>query len=682
MRTRGNGAICLIIYCMCSASLVQASTPPLHQNFAKADENEIALVSHLQNIKLLSDQALYYSYSANASITFNESTSLLYNNEFLNKSMEIDAQLKNTFPYAIDTITELYEHMENYGYLIDDYILLKHLVDNISFIIENHSSMIFFFDQLTNMTQNKTVDRQQIVESIPLGYVSLFNCERALKNIDHMLPAFSPSFSIITLQEYRELFTSLCNRYQTYFQQFLGEFPSSESRLFLFVNESNIYMGEQIFAIGYFLSNNTFIANQQISIVFNDQRMENVVTAEDGTFYTNISFSQAIAPGLHSLWSETTYQENIIKSDLISMSISLIPTFISFNLTQSDFYPGEPIVIRGNLTTLGNGGLRENITILYEDHTKILQTNKTGQFTGILPGINQCGNYSIQVKSLLSYRFMPSESTVANFSINYPTVLSLNVNILEATQGDLVYVFGRLSNYTSNESISDQEIILTVTKRVIATLKTNETGWYNFTWDTTDQAAGMLNISALFHSKNGILRSSYTQTPPILLKASFFASIVTPILLFLNQFLIPLILLVSLISLLFLFKRYHKEYGSQEMEPLLPSSPSHVKQLFFIRSQVDTLKEQYKTTTNLNQKIICGYRLFIHRLIDQGVPITKAHTHLEIKQVIKQQGYPQDSVESLTTAYEQARYAPYTAEEKDMIIFDDTLKKLIHFGRG
>lgn len=73
--------------------------------------------------------------------------------------------------------------------------------------------------------------------------------------------------------------------------------------------------------------------------------------------------------------------------------------------------------------------------------------------------------------------------------------------------------------------------------------------------------------------------------------------------------------------------------------------------------------------------------MLLRHLATKGIQLDKSKTHLDIQQVMHNLGMPKDSIGSVTITFEQARYAPYIAQEEDAIVFDTEVFNLIAGGK-
>ncbi|MFH1013721.1 MAG: DUF4129 domain-containing protein [Thermoplasmatota archaeon] len=687
MWSRGAGAISIVFILITAGTLVQAASPLVHRNFSEADEDLFAILSYLIDTKRLSEETLYHSCLANGTVSFIDAISLWYDRDHLNTSLEKRTQLEQKLSYSFQDVNELYEYADSYRYLKDFLIPIKHLVSNVTMMTTNHAKILSCFETLVNMSQNDIWNQQSIAETVKEGYGSLFQCENSNDYIKQLLPAISSIFSTSTLELYSSTFTDLLQRYREYFGQFLTSFPSLAPTLVLYVEHSEIYIGDILKTSGYFIANNSFIQHQNIRLFFNEAYITDITTTSEGNFFKQISLGVSPLPGIYDLYAETYYQGEIIRSNTIRITITLIPTSITLRLSRSAYQPNETIVASGYFNTETSTDLKQTLTIQYANRNQIIQTNNTGGYTCELYGIPTCGQYSATVFFTSKDFYASSISNEVSFAINYPTSLTIQAHTTKGNIGDSFYFSGRLNNKTNNQPIIGKTITLILPQTPIISVLTNDTGWYHYTWNTTNVSSGNTRVTAQFNSDDITLRSSSSDLS-IMLYSNVIASLFQPFISTDNtmMFLFIFFIIIALFSfLLYIIRKNQRKYIYQptEEQPVEhhKSFPYFLKHPSTVVSQTKQATPQSLTVLALNKKIIHGYKMLLRHLATKGIQLDKSKTHLDIQQVMHNLGMPKDSTGSVTITFEQARYAPYIAQEEDAIVFDTEVFNLIAGGK-
>ena len=686
MWSRGFGVICIVLVLTATTTVVQAADPPSHRNFSESEEDLFAIFSYLQDAKRLSEEALYSSYLANASTLFSQDTSLLFDADKLNVSLEKKSQLERYYRNTQEDISELSDHAESYKYFQEYLNPIKQLSANISRIVTYHSDILVCLTQLVEMIHNQSWDQQDIIEMVQKGYSSIIFCEESIADTEKNLINVSSIFSTDLIEVYLALFKDVLERYTHYFQEVLTLFPSLESELVIFIDHPAVYVSDSIHVIGYFFANNTFVQGQHINLMFNEHFIGKTMTTQNGSFRSDIPIEPFTKPGVYPLYAETQYQGETIKSNSVNISVSLVPTFIELNLSKANFDPNENIKVFGRLTSKDNSVLQDTILCTYGDKEQIIQTNKTGCFNETLIGISSCGQYIFQATFQSNDIYASSASKEVPFSVNYPTFLSLCSNRDQGSIGDIFVLSGRLTNATTNEPLIGKTIVLKLSHITLASVETNETGWYTYTWDTKESASGDIQLYTVFQSDDIALRTCTSPLITIALEPISFTSTTNQFFAFIAEYLIffmfLLLLLFSLSISLYLKRKQRKMdlmNGKQSSNHFnFPISSNFSG--FLSKQTTEEINNIAQSPVFLNKKIINGYRLLLHTLLTRGIPIEKSKTHLEIKELLNQAGFPKDSVGSVTVTFEQARYAPYIAEEDDVRIFDENVFNIITMG--
>lgn len=679
MWKRRVGAIVLMVLFIFPGAIVEAVEPPSHRLFSTSEQDLLSIVSYLSNIQTLCEDAMRYCVLANATIDFNNPMKIVYNTSCFDSSIQIQQQLEKTLISTIHETSDLYEHAESYAHIKNVITPLHQLVENISMLVNNHSMLISIFDELIDLSSNQSSDRDEIIENVHFGYLIIANCKQELLEIDTIISYLSSYFSTSTLNTYTDLLNKLAYRYQTYLEEFLSMTSSLEPELFLFIDTDHYYVGEAISIMGLFISNNSDGKKQNISIYLDKILMSESVTNDNGSFQTNITIPLHLEPREYTVHGETIYHNALVRSTPVNISILPIPTILSLHLSQTEYRPDEDIILTGRLSTNKNQGITEDITIQFGQQTYTVWTNETGYFQNSIHGITTCGIYTIQGIFEPESIYDSCTSEINNVWINYPTYLSISVDRLNASVGDTIIVSGQLSNSSSNRPLSNKTVTLTSNDKTVSYTKTNETGEYQFIWDTSNESDGMHELTTVYASDDITLRDTHSNSIHIQLSTSLVASLVNLFLFLSQQFLIPFSLIVALLFMFYFLRRTTK-HQRQNMTDV--NTINNEKQIIQTsnRSFDDILKERYNKAASLNKKIIYQYHLFIHHLIKKNIPILKSNTHLEIQDILHKEGYPTDSVSSVTITFEQAQYAPYIADEQDLIIFNDRISNMLEYG--
>lgn len=677
MWNRRVGAIALMVLFVLQGITVDAAEPPSHRLFSSSEQDITSVVSYFSDILTLCEDALYYSYVANATVLFNGSITTKYDLSSFEVSKQIQQQLEDTLSYHVHDIHDVYEYAESYEYIQGLISPTNRLVETITNLLENHSTIVTIFGNITDITQYNTIDRQKMIEFAHKGISNILFCEQSLLDLIYISKDLSIFYSMDTINKYITSFGDLFNRYQIYFREFLNLVPSLEPEIYLFTDKPNYYVGENISITGYFISNNSYIENQQININLDDILVNESLTDENGSFQTFMTIPLILSHGRYQIIGETQYQDEKIISRPVNITISLLPTLLKINPSQSEYSPGEKIIINGRLSTKNKEGLKKEISLDIGQQTLKIFTNDSGYFQKSIDGFTTCGRYPVQCFFESNHIYASSYSQIKNISINYPVLLSLQSNKINASVGDTIKLSGHITNASSDKPLSYQTIHLLINGKMVNETSSNETGWYYFIWNTDKESEGVYDIQTVYISKDITLRNSKSNTMQLQLTSAFLTSLFNLAAFFFQQFLFPSLIILVLIVLFYVLKRTSKQKNdskdsSSSDEMIIPDIQSTTQSI------EDILIDRYKRASNVNQKIINQYHLFIHHLIKKGIPLTKAHTHLEIQETITNKGYPSDPVNSVTITFEQAQYAPYIAEENDLIIFDDIISNLLN----
>ena len=165
----------------------------------------------------------------------------------------------------------------------------------------------------------------------------------------------------------------------------------------MFVEDNALYLGETLHIYGFFMADQGFISNQSISILLNQTRFITTETDTNGTFAVDYAIPLSFTPGSYVLSATTVYNGTEWSSKNITVSINKIPTRLTL-FASSPFYSlNETMVFTGELTTVQERPLSEEITLLLGDQNWHTESNTAGTYQFSIQPNMSFGTYTIPV---------------------------------------------------------------------------------------------------------------------------------------------------------------------------------------------------------------------------------------------------------------------------------------------
>lgn len=673
MRCRGVISIIILFIFLIGSTPAHAINTP-HENFSEADEDLFAIISFLADTKDLCEKALQASISANCTLWFNESITITYNEYQLNTSLKIANDLQKKISYSTDILDKIEDKAGSYEHLNAFLLPIKKLGNNVTSITKNHETIVQTFQNLSIAVNNQASFNITILQQITKAHNTLQNLWKDFDSIEIILNEISPFFSVDNINNTIKDFNHILNQYEHYFTLLMDYFPSNEPQLILIIEETDVYLGNDISITGYFIAGNKFISNHEINIEYDNEIIESSLTNKFGRYEESITTQPTDNPGMHSITTSTYFNGTEYTSEKIHITLHKIPTKLKLTIPKNQYQPQTPITFSGKLSTHSNKGIRDKILLRYNEINKTIITNSSGNFTYTISTNLSYGSYTIDATYNPEKIYNPCISNTLHFDINEPTKLTIISNIKNIHNGELLAINGTLQNEITSDPISGKTIQIYVNGKPSKVAITDREGNYNISWKTDNISAGPGFIYSKYISDDNQWRSCTSNTINIYVfsKTESQINILFPIL-------ISLIIILSLI--LYIFRRYYyirpskKEKYPTSSHPFL--SKSTINKSFISKKESAKKPDNINLTLTLKQKIITQYRLLLRYLSSNGIHFRPNYTHVDIKNLLKTVESKKEVVDSVTTTFEHARYSHHPAQEEDVEKFDKNILSLI-----
>lgn len=672
---RGRGIVVVfIIFFIVFFSVIAQAIPPSHKNFQETDEDLYAILSFLDDAKLLCEQALITSYFANCTIFFNETILVSYSQDYDNTSLETAEYLQEKLSYSSIILEQINNKAGSYEHLKDFLSPVKKLGNNVTSVVVAHHDIILYLHTLVDSINTDSSNETLIFTLISSTQNAISRCRSDVLAVETHLGNISPFFSIETFEQVIPSFYLLLDRYESYLHSLVGFFPAEEPVLFLSVDDTEVYLGENFYASGYFISKTGFVADQTITLLFDAIVTNTTKTNNMGRFDFSIHASLDYRPASYNLTAITIYNDTLFTSNIVVVSIHKIPTTLLLSVPKNQYKPAELISFSGQLITFSNEGIQEYIIIHFADENVSLLTNDTGHFTYEFSKSLFFGEYTAFATFTPETVYEPCKSQVLKIYVNAPTYLTISTNTTKIDEGKIVYIWGALQDSLSNSSISNKTILVFFNGQNIGTTITNQTGFYAFNFPTLGFQQGTYLLYTQFLSDEHQWRSSTSEHRSLVLIHT------APIQELLEQ--IWLIIVLAIITLICILVFYFikkssvlekkKQKYTHQTPPLPFFSSPHVEKHSFTKSS--SLNDvSLDSSETLKQRIVKQYRLLIRFLSSKGFNIHPSHTHLDIQRNLIGTGSSKKAVDMITSQFERARYSLHPAQKEDAIVVDKNL---------
>jgi len=680
MRCRGAVAFFIIFAFVFGGVSAFAFSIP-HENFSDADEDLFSIISFLSDSIDLCELSLFSSYSSNCTVLFDEDIDISYDEYQLNVSIEKSKELKQKLRYSKDVLDKLKNNASSYLYLKDFLLPIKYLADNATQIVRNHSILIDSFQNLTHIINSKTVGDTSFISNLTNAYNALSSCLKGLDSISFHLEDISSFFSIESLENIFFDFQGLLLKYESYIDIFGDFFSASDYSLILFVEKTDVYLGESIPIYGFFISESGFVSNHEIFLMFDNLTVNSTKTDHIGRYESILQTSVNDEPDTYSVAAFSFFNGSRYDSNIVLVTLHRIPTRLVLNLSKNNFEKNESIIFSGRLSTYNNIGIQGSVQLSIHEYNQFVFTDSSGNFTCSVINNFSYGEYSAFAIYVPKNIYEPCISGMVMFYVNIPTKLSINVDNKNLTVGDTVNVRGKLYNSISSDPIVGKPVKLFLNNRFIESVITNESGYYLFSLRLDDVDSGEIQIYTRYVSDDVQWRSCNSQIIDLYVSYGLFELIGG----FIPMLAVIIILIISVIVFFIIINR-NRISSIVRLHRKDPNRSSF--SLSFISKYIGKKPYSSKTNISLNdayidpsivlkQKIINKYRLLLRYLSSHGLRFSPSATHLDIQRKLNEKGLEEEVVDFVTNTFEYTRYSKQAPKEDDADVFDKNVFTII-----
>ncbi|HWR27313.1 MAG TPA: hypothetical protein VN377_02625, partial [Candidatus Thermoplasmatota archaeon] len=477
---RGFSVVCLCIILL--PSTVSAVITP-HENFDAATEDLIAIVSFFDDAKMLCEEALRFSLKGNCTIQFGEPLTIQCAQEPLLLSVQKGDELTQKLLYSTDSIGKLQNEAGSYQYLKDFLLPLKELGSNVSLFVTVHRDLTNNLSKVVDGVVNRTnamytlyclVYAQSLVQSL----------SGTLQDIETNLGAFKEGFSVDTLRGLVADAQQMVILYEGYITTLLTMVESEKPYLSVYVDDTTVYLGEDVSLYGVFLAQRRFIVNQSIDVLWDGQKINMTVTRAAGVFKSSIPVSLTTVPKAHTIMVSTVYNHSAIFSRNVTITVLRIQTRVTLVVPKTHYYLNESILFSGRLVDYKDRGFSAPIILQFAGENVSLRSDGQGNFSYLCTRTLAFGRYGASAAFTPETIYLACVSEKTELSIDTPTVLTFAVAKTNLTIGDALQCTGRLTSMVDGSALENKTINVFINTNKIGFAMTDTNGYYRFTSGT------------------------------------------------------------------------------------------------------------------------------------------------------------------------------------------------------
>ncbi len=668
-----------IIFLIILISFPVQGIPP-HENFEEADEDLYSIIAFLADIKLLCEESIEYALSVNCNITFNQTINIDYSQNSLNLSMEKSEKLDDKLSYSYDILNIIKSNVGSYQYLKDILTPLKTLGLNVSTFTAYHGKIIANLTKAVDFITKGEINETNTLLALSGALSATSQCKNNVNNVEKNLDDIDKIFSKTILEGTLSELYQLLDTYEDYINSLIGFFPSTESILLLYVDQENIYLGDEINLYGYFIADNGFVADHTIELNWAGTKINTTLTDTKGRYNFTIPILLGSNPGSYNIITSTTYNNTVYLSNIMLITVLKIPTILTCSVPTNHYHINELIDFTGELIDHKNRGVGSNISLHFAEFIIPLITDDNGSFNYVFNETLSFGKYPAFVSFNPENIYESSESQIININIDTPTNLTLHTSSIKTLLGEDIRLYGRLTSSIDNSTLPNKTICVFLNDKKIGSITTNKSGFYNLTYSTENLYEGTYTLYSKFNSDDTDWRSSSSEIIKIFLITGFFDAAIIAI--------VIISAIIGIAVLIFYLRKksfvFHKKERSSP-KLTIPSSNIISKlrpsgKTYFEKNEmmIDNCTAQ---NGNLKYGIVSQYRLLLRFLSSRGIAFTSSNTHLDIRNKLIEIGLPKKTINDVTKTFEIAVYSPYPIYKEDIIVFDkNVFSVLTNFG--
>ena len=481
---------------------------------------------------------------------------------------------------------------------------------------------------------------------------------------------------------------------------------ASQPFILLWVSPTQYYLAQEMRGGGFVYFNGTFASGQPVQIQMDGGNLTTSATGTDGRYVFGYQIPlDASWLGTHSIQALAETTLGILTSKTVVVNITLVPTFITLELNDTQFsYEGNIIASIGlrDVNDIGLGGALCNLVV--DGSESAFETDTNGEYERPWSASEfSFGTHEISVYYEGVLPYASNSSRIAYFVVNIPTTIDLSLKATRVYIGSSIVGNGTLlANGT--EALPDQTVTLYVDGRQVANVTTDSEGGFNFLLTASSVGPGPHTILASFQYRDEIWRYSqdvkgFTIFEQRKVEYPFFPFIpgwgggiseTFPDLFFGEHAYYAWLLVLALVFIVVRVlqtrrrEKSRKEPSAINLESIdkvfQPEQPSVPITEDFFASEI--IREE-GSLENPNERVARYYRNLISFLArKRSVPVTASATHWELATLLWSLGYPRNATERATILFERALYSGRNLTDDDVVLMSSALSDIVSVRSG
>jgi hypothetical protein len=474
----------------------------------------------------------------------------------------------------------------------------------------------------------------------------------------------------------------------------------SEPFLLLWTSSPSYYLGDYIIGGGYLFFDGAFASGYPVRILLDGSLLTSVMTVTGGKF----SFAHQIPlagswVGAHTLSANCTTPVGLLTSDVISVTISLIPTVVTLDLSAEAIAIDESVTASVTLRDFRGGPIESGACQFTVDGDPLrFETTPDGTASLTLQAVQLGhGAHSVRASYDGEIPYAPALSPTMEVTVDIPTSLDLRLFSNDVRRGQ--YVVGNGTLYANGtERLSNQKVSLFLDGLPIVNLTTDADGEFAFTIDSGSLSIGAHTLRAALVDHDITYRYSqdeesftikwyeeggYPFWPIIPGWGGIPGDLIPYLFIGRNAYFFWLLLLVFAgitVRVLQIRKRAAVDAAkdrSQELEPI-DSALRASGAIAGPSEEAFELPPRSEGPTNPNERIVWYYQRFMAFMMKRDWPGLRASmTHREVAKILKAWGYPHEPVEDATMLFERALYSGARMTDEDTVHMSAAMTRLV-----
>ncbi len=677
MRFRGGFFCILLIWLLVCSSTVLA-TPP-HKWFDDAVDDYRSVNGFISSGFSGCREALNWSITVNCFIDFNNSVSIVYDENALDAADKTADFLEKILFFSPEDITAIDHIAGSYSYVADMISPIKNIVDNISGFVVQHRVIVEGFNSLVtdfSLGTNGSASQEKLAEIRNV----IGSCRQQLQTVDIVLQRDPLRISDEELVVSIYLMGLVLDRYDSYIELFTGFFPDEKPLITFFSDKEKVILGEEFVLYGFCMVGSRFSANQSVDLYRNNIKFATIRADASGRFDYLIPVALDYGYGNYEFMAGMRVSGIYYYSKTVLIQILRIPTQVSLQISPHHVYLNDSCTITGMVTDYHAQGILASLQVYVGKYDLVLNSDEDGLFSVQFSVNMSFGSYLVYCRVFDTEWYQGSVSESEILYIDTPTILTLISQDDTVTIGEDIVFLGNLRSQIDGSPVVNTSVDIYLGNTEIGSVQTSAFGTYTYRYNTNGMGAGSYEIYARFRSANSSWRGSQSEKVMIVLSVSNFAYL-------------PIILIVSTIiltsgSIWLLRERFGAWFGQAQPTHILAGkqeSPGRSRLRFSerISRTVHRIHRGAQLTQDaIQEAIFAQYKMLLRFLSTEGISITTTDTHLDVQSHMMQQGFSEKDVQIITNIFEQAMYAPQPVTYDQLLTFDHSIFVVMTHGGG